>query len=119
VKEKTRCLGSWGEGGRNYPTSAPAAETTPIGGVAALLKALVTGALRPKGLRLAAEEVGGDEVRGGCSPLSRGPPSWGHTVTQLALLDAAHKQGLSITATSSWIMVAVLPNGASALCYHW
>ena len=121
MKEKTRCLGSWGEGGRNYPTSAPAAETTPIGGVAALLKALVTGALRPKGLRLAA--VGGDEVRGGLLTASRPalppPPSWGHTVTQLALLDAAHKQGLSINATSSWIMVAVLPNGASALCYHW
>jgi hypothetical protein len=128
VKEKTRCattshLGSWGEGGRNYPTSAPAAETTPIGGVAALLKALVTGALRPKGLRLAAEEVGGDEVRGGLLTTSRPalppPPSWGHTVTQLALLHAAHKQGLSINATSSWIMVAELPNGASALCYHW
>ncbi len=82
---------------------------------------VVTGALRPKGLRLAAEEVGGDEVRGGLLTTSRPapPPSWGHTVTHLALLDAAHKQGLSINATSSWIMVAVLPNGASALCYHW
>ena len=55
-----------GMGGESSRAHLPRRHT-PLGGVAALLKALVTGALRPKGLRLAA--VGGDEVRGGCSPL--------------------------------------------------
>ena len=71
MKEKTRCAPTSHLAWAATPT--PRAHLprrhTPLGGVVALLKALVTGVLRPKGLRLAAEEVGGDEVRGGCSPL--------------------------------------------------